>query len=179
MGTLLTDYSVRRQRQIQTEDGTMDESEWNKPRWKTEPLLNAAAGKSKFDNFSKAAKFMAFPAIFAAYLLIRTPAPTFHAGSWVGVLVFSAFYMLIVFGGWRQRPRYQKQKPAWQIGGLAVMAGFTLLMCNSPHPELKASTAVSPTAMMVFNAVVVAAYAAFAGILVWKNRQASKAPVQP
>jgi hypothetical protein len=179
MGTLLMDYSVQRQRQIQIEDGTLDESEWTSPRWKTEPLLNPAVGKSRFDNYSKAARFMAFPMIFITYLLIRTPAQTFHAGSWLGVLVFGAVYMLMAFGGWRQRPRYQKPKPARRIGMLAVMAAFTLVLCNGQHPELQASTAVSPTAMMVFNAVVIAAYAAFAGILVWKNRPASKAPPLP
>ena len=173
-GILLMDYSIRRQRQIQTEDGTLDEAEWTKSRWKTEPLFTPANGQPKSKNIQKAAKFMALPMIFAMYLVIWTPDQQFHLSS--NVLIFGVIFMLSAFGGWRQRPRYQNPKLGWRIGMLAMMAALTLRTCNNPQPELQGSDAISSTTMMVFNTVVVTTYAVFAAILFLRNRLASKAP---
>ena len=92
------------------------------------------------------------------------------------MLTFAVVYMLMIFGGWRQRPRYQKPKLGWQIGMLAMMAVFTLLMCNNPQSglPLQGSAAISPTAMRILNVTVIAAYAAFASFLAYKNQPASK-----
>jgi RNA polymerase sigma factor (sigma-70 family) len=177
IGTQLLDYSIRRQRQIQIEDGTLDEAEWTKPRWKTEPLLNPANGTAKSNHLLKAARFMAFPLIFVVYLLVRMPAQSaqkVHLGSLGGILFFAVAFLLMSFGGWRQRPRYQKPKLGWRIGLAFGMAAITLLMCNSPQSGFQVAGVTSPTVTMIFNAVVVLAYAAFAGFLWWKNRADAK-----
>lgn len=82
--------------------------------------------------------------------------------------------MVFIFGGWRYRPRYQKPKSGRQIGMLVLMAAFTLVICNNPNPKLPATPSVSPAGMMALNVAVVAAYAAFAGFLILKNRSAAQ-----
>ena len=54
---LLFDFSIRRQRQIQMEDGTWNEAEWRAPRRETEALLNQTRDTAKWKFDFRAVRF--------------------------------------------------------------------------------------------------------------------------
>ena len=173
--TAIFDYSSRRQRQIQIEDGTWVEAEWTKPRKDTESSLNPTGAGSKLKTYLKAVRFQAALAVLFLLMILQSPWKR-HLGDALWRLAALALILLLAFRSWQNRPRYQSLR----LGGLlwiaASCAGLTLFEYNSHQSLESARVPVSnialPHAAIVFNAVIVLAYAVFTGMFNWKRKNA-------
>jgi RNA polymerase sigma factor (sigma-70 family) len=162
-------YVNDRRRQIQIEDGTMVEAEWNQPRWQTE---TAAGSGSAWKSRLKPARFMALG--FACCLVIAGSIIKSHSVKEMAIpLSLIGACLVLSLGGWWQRPRFQAPQLGWQIAGALVMATVTLIGGNHnllhPSPLLfrpVADVQSLPTTLFVFNAVIVLAYAIFIALII-------------
>jgi len=174
MSTFFFDYTSRRQRQIQIEEGTWVEAEWEKPRRETEPGSSPAGENSKSKIYLKMARFMAFA--LACFVVFAFQTLRSHESGQILLLLFFVLVLFLSFHGWQHRPRFQSPRFSWQIAIPLIMGTVTLLCYNinqfSAPAGLSDSKSSSPTIVIVFNAVVVFAYAAFIGIIVRKRKAA-------
>jgi len=166
-------YSSRRRQQIQIEDKTFAEAEWTTPRRDTDCTASASGTKSN-TNF-KALKFKAFILVLAAYMIFQEP----WKQDLVQSLLCSAILVLCLFWGyhiWKNLPRFQSLRSGWVFASPIIMGLMTLFSFNFHQYQAQAgsdaATIALPTEVFAFNLVVVLAYAAFVGMLVWKRKAA-------
>jgi RNA polymerase sigma factor (sigma-70 family) len=164
-------FSSQRQRQIQIEEKTFNEAEWKLSRREIDSAANSPAAKS--GAFVKGVRFMAFALVMSAIMVFSLPwkqqlgKAVLGSVTWVLVLYLS-------YRGWQNRPRYQSLRSGWVVAspiffGLITLWAFNLKQ-HQAHAGSVISSAASPAAAMVFNVVVILAYALCAGILVWKRK---------
>ncbi len=172
-GTGLLAYSSRRQQQIQIEENTFVVAEWTTPRKDTDRGADAAGGK--LTKHLKAAKFMALGLAVCAVMMAQAPWQE-HFGQAVGWVAAWSLTLGLSYWAWQNRPRYQSLRSGWVIALPVLMGLLTLFIFNLDqyHAQARADVSgiVSPTEILVFNVVVMLAYAALAGVIVWKRKAA-------
>jgi len=81
---------------------------------------------------------------------------------------------------WQNRPRYQSLRTSSIVVVPALMGLITLFFFNLHQYQRPAgsdvSAAVSPADILMFNLVVVLAYAALVGIFAWKRKALARDP---
>jgi RNA polymerase sigma factor (sigma-70 family) len=165
----------RRRQQIQMEDNTFVEAEWTLPRKVTDPTADSTGAKSK--DRLKAAKFMALGIGMAVFVITQE--------SWKQnfghAILMTAFFALCLWRGfltWRNHPRFQSPQSNWITITFPIFMGLmTLFFFNRQQYLAQAGSDVSriasPAVVICFNLVVVLAYAALVGILVWMRKRSS------
>jgi Ca2+/Na+ antiporter len=164
-------WHSRRRQQIQIEDNTFVEAEWTRPRKVTDATGDSVGTKSK--DRLKTVRFMAL-GIGVAVFAITQESWKQNLGHAVLMTALFALVLSRGFLAWRNRPRYQSLRSGGIIT-FPVLAGLmTLFFFNRQQYWAQAGSDVSniasPTVVIVFNLVVVLAYAAFIGILAWKRK---------
>jgi RNA polymerase sigma factor (sigma-70 family) len=162
----------RRRQQIQIEDNTFVEAEWTMPRKVTDAATGSAGDKSK--DRLKAVRFMALGIGMNLFVITREDWKQ-HLGHALLMTVFFALALFWGFRRWHNYPRFQSPRSNWIIITFPVFMGLmTLFFFNRQQylaqTGLDVSHIVSPAEVFAFNLVVVLAYAAFVGILVWKRK---------
>ncbi|HXA79772.1 MAG TPA: RNA polymerase sigma factor [Opitutaceae bacterium] len=171
----LSVFRIRRQRQIQIEEKTFDENDWESPKRETDPAVNSSGTRSNSN--LKVAKLLAFSLVIAAISIFRRLRNhDFHAA-----IVVSVIYALILFWAWRRLknpPRLLNFSGRW-FSLLAfrpiVFGSLTLLLFNlgqwgaRAHPHRFHISVASPAEVTAFNLIVVLAYALLIGILLRKR----------
>ena len=165
VGTMLFAYSSSRQQQIQIEDNTFVAAEWTTPRKST--------NGSRSNKHIKSAKFMALALVVSVVMIAQAPWQQ-HFGQ---AVLWSATWLLLLlwsYHAWQNRPRYQSLRSGWVVIAPVLMGLMTLFIFNLHQYQAQTgsndSPLASPAEIFTFNLVVVLAYAAFIGILVWKRR---------
>jgi hypothetical protein len=171
LAMMLFAYSSRRRQQIQIEEKTFVEAEWTTPRKDTNCRANATGIKSNIN--LKAVKTKAFVIVLAAYMIIQEP----WKQDLVQAILWSAILVLCVFWGyhiWKNLPRFQSLRSGWVFASPIIMGAATLFSFNFHQHQAQAnsdaSIVASPTEVLAFNLLVVLAYAAFVGIVVWMRK---------
>lgn len=156
--TVLIDQARRGQRQIQIEEGTLLEAEWQKPRNETDP------SGDKVKNFRKAANYKAIGLVCCVMMAIWMPWKQDPVKALMG-LALLALLGVLSFLFWQNRPRFQRVG----LRGMVSMCALTIIMYDFHQYKSGLGAAIStwPAAAIAFNLVVVLAYAAFIGIYVW------------
>jgi len=171
LGVVLFIFNSHGRQQIQIEEGTFDETEWNLPRRETDSAAKSPGAKSNRD--LTALKFMAFALVVTAIMIIQSPwkQNLGQAMIWSAVAAVALF---LSFRCWQNRPRYLSLRSGWVVAGPIAFGLMTLLSFNLRQYRAQASSAIvsaaSPAEVIAFNVVVALAYALFAGILVWKRQ---------
>jgi RNA polymerase sigma factor (sigma-70 family) len=171
LGVVLFIFNSHRRQQIQIEEGTFDEAEWNLPRRETDSAAKSPGAKSNRD--LTALKFMAFALVVTAIMICQSPWQQ-HLGQamiWSAVAVVALF---LSFRCWKNRPRYWSLRSGWVVAGPIAFGLMTLLSFDLRQYRAQAGSvivsAAPPAEVIAFNVVVALAYALFAGILVWKRQ---------
>lgn len=167
--TLFLDYTSRRQRQIQLEDGTWVKAEWEIPRQAAESSANAGQGRLQIH--LKAARFMAFFLVWFVVMAVAGP----WRRDWVRALtgaVALTLVLFLAFRNWLSSPRFRSLRLKELAAIACTMCGLTLLEYNLRETDrtlwdLGGGVA---TARILFNLVVILAYAAFVGLFIWKRK---------
>ncbi len=164
---ILARHSRRRQ-QIQIEDNTFVEAEWTLPRKVTDAAADSAGDQSK--ERLKAAKIMAF-GIGLAVFVISQESWKEHWGHAVLITSFMILCVLRGFLAWRNRPRFQSLRSGWVMAFPVLIGLMTLVAFNRQQYLAQAAADVSHLAsqaeVLIFNLVVVLAYAVVFGIQFW------------
>jgi RNA polymerase sigma factor (sigma-70 family) len=173
LAMMLFAYSSRRREKIQIEEETFMEAEWTTPRRDTDSKANPS--NTQLNTNFKALKFKAFMLVLAAYMIFQEP----WKQDLVQALLWSAILVLCLFWGchiWKNLPRFQSLRSGWVFASPIIMGLATLFSFNFHQYQAQAgsdaSTIALPAEVFTFNLVVVLAYAAFIGILVWKRKAA-------
>jgi RNA polymerase sigma factor (sigma-70 family) len=171
LAMMLFAYSSRRRQRIQIEDNTFVEAEWTKPRWDTDPAVDASNTRSGTN--LKALKFQAFVIVMAAVMMFQEP----WKQDLLQSILWSAILVLCLFWGhhvWKNLPRFQSLRSGWVFVSPIIMGLMTLFLFNLHQYQVQAgsdaSLIASPVQVYTFNLAVTLAYAAFVGILVWKRK---------
>jgi RNA polymerase sigma factor (sigma-70 family) len=175
LAMMLFAYSSRRREQIQIEENTFVEAEWTTPRKDTDSTANPS--NTRLNTNFKALKFKAFIIVLAAYMMFQEPwkQDLVQAFLWSAILVLCLFWSYHI---WKNLPRFQSLRSGWVFASPIIMGLATLFSFNfhqyQAQADPDASAIASPVEVFAFNLIVVMAYAAFVGILVWKRN----APLQ-
>ena len=161
---------TRRRQQIQIEDGTFDPTEWTMPRKLTEVAADAPNGKAK--DRTKALKFMAFGFAMLLFIVLQE-SWKLNFGHAILITCLMVLALLRGFLRWRSQPRFYSLRSF--VIGIPVFMGLMTLFFFDWHQYLahlgaNSSRIVSLGEILAFNLVVVLAYAALVGILVWKRK---------
>lgn len=169
IATVSIDQIRRGQRQIQIEEGTWVEAEWNKPRKLTDLLLDPTGNNLK--TYRKAASFMALGLVICVIMAVDAPWKQDTVNATM-LLAGLALAMLLAFLFWRNRPRFKRV----ELTGMGYMCGLTLFIYN--FHQYKAGLGFAhgtwPAAVILFNLVVVLVYAAFISVFIWKRDRESQ-----
>src|SRR5208282_2061832 len=140
-------------------------AEWTTPRKSTDG--------SRSNKHIKSAKFMALALVVSVVMIAQAPWQQ-HFGQ---AVLWSATWLLLLwwsYHAWQNRPRYQSLRSGWVVIAPVLMGLMTLFIFNLHQYQAQTgsndSPLASPAEIFTFNLVVVLAYAAFLGILVWKRR---------
>jgi RNA polymerase sigma factor (sigma-70 family) len=175
------EYTSHRQRQIQIEEGTWVKAEWNVSRKNVEPASNLSGNQSKLKNYVRSLRFKAFILMFVAMALMQK-LWNLHLKEAVPLLVVWLLCIFMDFTNWKNSPRYAFRGTNSSVAIVLISGLITLLVANQNqyfarimdllHSGTNVSNAASPTALIIFNLVVILIYASFIGILVWKRKAA-------
>jgi cbb3-type cytochrome oxidase subunit 3 len=167
-------WHSRRRQQIQMEDNTFVEAEWTMPRKVTDAAGDSVDTKSK--DRLKAVKFMALGIVMTAWVMTQEEWKQ-HLGHAVLITAYFALALIWSFLQWRNRPRYPSLRSGWIITFPVLIGLMTLFFFNRQQYLARAGSdvahTISPTEIFIFNLVVVLAYAAFVGTLVWMRKRSS------
>jgi RNA polymerase sigma factor (sigma-70 family) len=175
--TVLFDYSSRRQREIQMEDGTWVEAEWKLPKRDTGWWLNPDADRQARGKYFKAAKFMAFGVALTLVMAAGGPWKD-DPGKAMVLSAGLALAFWLSLRQWLRRPRFDTLRIGW-VG--VLWCGMTLLHYNilAFAGGLGAPVGGSLTVVVAFNLIVVFVYAAFIGVFAWMRKSWSAQEAQP
>ncbi len=177
-----------RRRQIQIEDNTYVEAEWNMPRKVTDPAADVVNVK----NILKALRFGAFGMILSYVLWfqlggahdlykgwkMRLQHPVVEKALIIAALLMTAGFVLAIFirfWSWQKQPRFLRIRGEGPpprtfvvfpiifpiVIGLMTLTVFDLYQCFGIYDLNFSTTLASPNQVLVFNAVVILVYAAF------------------
>lgn len=177
VGALSSAYTQRRQQQIQIEDGTYLAAEWERPRRETELPEIASEKRSTWKIFLQCIKSMAFGLVLVGiyfHVSAHNASLSNELKRFVGPLIGMVFMVFLLVRGWWHRPRFIAPKLNWQIAFPLLMGAATLLDYNHGQylafAGIGAASSASLATIITFNAIVVLAYIALAGILVWLHK---------
>ncbi|HEY4414622.1 MAG TPA: RNA polymerase sigma factor [Verrucomicrobiae bacterium] len=174
------EYTSRRQRQIQVEDGTWVAAEWNVSR-KEATRNSPPTNQSKLNNYVRSLRFKAFIAMFIAMALMQK-LWNLHLSEAAPMLAVWTLCLFLDFKNWQNSPRYSF-RGTYSPMAVMIVAGFmTLVIINQnqyiaqflsllhqPKPPIPTHT------LMLLNVIVVLVYATGIGILFRKHRQSQRA----
>jgi hypothetical protein len=176
MGTVLVEYTNRRQRQLQIEEGTWVETEWKVPRKKDESLLGLAR---KLKNYIRTARFKGFIFMLVAMALMQKLWK--DLGAALPLLIVWPLCLFLDFNNWQNSPRYKMQGVNSSVGIVLMCGLITLLEYNFSRyisqiltltgSRVNTSNISSPAVAITFNLVVVLVYAIFIAVLIWKRKK--------
>jgi hypothetical protein len=164
-------WHTRRRQQIQIEDNTFVETEWTRPRKVTDVIADTADAKSKAR--SKVVKFMAL-GIGMLVFVVTQESWKQHLGHAILMSTCMVICLVWSFLRWQNHPRFQSLRSTWFVYYPVLMGLLTLFFFNYHQYLARTNSDISRIAsaaeVFTFNLVVVLAYAAFIGIVVWKRK---------
>ena len=159
----------RRRLQIQIEDNTFVEAEWTMPRKITDGDTAAAKSKAR----SRVAKFMALGIGMLVFVVTQVSWKQ-HLGYAVLISAYMVLCLVRGFLQWQNHPRFISLRSTMFVV-FPVFVGLLNLFLFNYHQYLARMSSDMPriasaAEVFTFNLVVVLAYAAFVGIVVWKRK---------
>ena len=166
---VMIDRRLRRRLQIQIEDNTFVEAEWTMPRKVTDGDTAAAKSKAR----SRTVKFMALGIGMLVFVVTQVPWKQ-HVGYAVLISAYMVLCLVRGFLQWQNHPRFISLRSAWFVY-FPVLVGLLNLFLFNYHQYLARMSSEMPriasaAEVFTFNLVVVLAYAAFVGIVIWKRK---------
>jgi len=177
VGALSSAYTQRRQQQIQIEDGTYLAAEWERPKRETEMPETASGNKSTWNIVLQCIRSMAFGLVLVGiyfHMSAHNTSLSDEFKKFVGPLIGMVCMVFLFVRGWWHCPRFIAPKLSWQIAFPLLVGVATLLDYNYDQylasAGISAASSASLATIITFNAIVVLAYAALTGVLVWLNK---------
>lgn len=165
------DWHSRRRQQIQIEDNTYVNTDWTMPRKVTDAATDLAGVKTK--NKFKTIKFMAFGIVLTA-VVIAQQAWEQH---WKHAVLVTALFVLLLFRGllqWQNSPRFISLRAGWFVFFPICVGLLTLFLFDFHQYQVRVASDIPhialPIEIFTFNFVVILAYAALVGMIIWKRK---------